>query len=230
MKERPILFSAEMVKAILAGRKTQTRRIFKGLTPPDCIGNHSCVVEDGVAKFHLNERLAMHEGEWTKCPYGKPGDRLWVRETWRTDASLDRKSPRLFTKWPVEYLADGCRLEHGATYGHTDGKPRPSIFMPRWASRITLEITGVRVERLQEISEEDAKAEGVDRACSDPYEIAAAESCDDPGYFSPTSYSEGFELAWNEINGKHASWASNPWVWVVEFRVEATGLQTVEAA
>lgn len=239
VKERPILFSSEMVKAILAGRKTQTRRIFKGLTPPDCIGNHSCVVEDGAAKFHLNERLAMHEGEWTKCPYGYPGDRLWVRETWRPVGPWECRDD----KATVQYRADG---EYRRRTGWpsefriktTDGadKWRPSIFMPRWASRITLEITDVRVERLQDISEADAIAEGVEPVVFTAQDIEDTPADTEEGqllrHLGPGQLTakSNFQVLWDEINGKRASWASNPWVWVVEFRVEATGLPTVEAA
>lgn len=209
MGEHPILFSGEMVRAILEGRKTQTRRIipyrehlghWKGWTP---------------------ERT----DHWVRMnPYGQIGDRLWVRETWRTDASLDRKSPRLFTKWPVEYQSDGCRLEHGAVYGHTDGKWRPSIFMPRWASRLTLEITGVRVEQLQSISEVDAVAEGIEIVSGDynrdDYTGCWRDYAKKQHYWN--SPIDSFHSAWDLINGKRASWKSNPWVWIVEFRKNET--------
>ena len=173
MKEQPILFSASMVRAILAGTKTQTRRIFKGHTPPDCPGDHSCRIEKGFAKFHLNGKIAMHGGEWTRCKW-LPGGRLWVRETWATSIACDDRPPSDMEKpgrgygWPVWYAADGAvntrrsdPVPQGGPGFTTMGKCRPSIFMPRWASRLTLEITGVRVERLKDISNEDCFAEGL---------------------------------------------------------------------
>ena len=197
-QEKPILFSAPMVRAILEGRKTQTRRIFKGMIPPECAGIHSCAVDDGIAKFHLNGQIAMHEGEWTKTPYGKPGDRLWVRETWAQVGTQGTLSGY------VRYKAD----EQKAVGAYGSQKWRPSIFMPRSASRITLEITGVRVERLQEITEADAIAEGV-FPCDAP-------ACVDEHH--PGRHQCAFEDLWDVINGELASWTSNPWVWVVSFK------------
>lgn len=215
MTERPILFSAPMVRAILDGSKTQTRRVAsKPVRHPD-LGNlytPGAMVLEGEPQ-HVIERA---------CPYGQPGDRLWVRESWRTAASLDHLSPNAVADkcldagyrkpWaPLLYDADGCRnsewLGFGSHPGTADpGKGRPSIHMPRWASRITLEITGVRVERLQDINEHDAAAEGV--ATWAPGALSPEGQSADP--------SDQFRWLWCSING-HDSWSANPWVWVIEF-------------
>lgn len=201
MKERPILFSAPMVRATLGGSKTQTRRIVK--PQPDIVSNSGKLA---VAYTPDDERLGRL-GKNIPCPYGLLGNRLWVRETWRTDASLNDKAPHCFAGWPVRYEADGTVLKHGAFYGLIDGKTRVSIHMPRWASRIQLDIVGVRVERLQDISEADAKAEG----CQVPSIIYP----DEPR--NSYCYAEQFRLLWESLNGP-GSWDANPWVWVIEFR------------
>ena len=168
MKERPIIFNGDMVRAILDGRKTQERRPIK--PQPIWVGDPSVPfrTKDADPKGII------------RCPYGAPGDRLWVRETWRMDA----------VNIGAEYRATiSALMEHVAPW-------TPSIHMPRWASRITLEITAVRVQRVQDITEEDALAEGMvplDR--STPREM--------------------FAEVWQSIYG---NWPANPWVWVVEFR------------
>lgn len=206
MKERPILFSGEMVRAILDGRKTQTRRVVNP-QPRDsqlieeCAGREWMVVKNGrptcaTGVWDTRERAYQQQ---IKSPYGAPGDRLWVRETFSGANSVDKLPPREWNPvaWncPIWYWADG-----DPTYGDWS-RPRPSIHMPRWASRITLEITGVRVEPLKEITVSDAIAEGYDGSIADPV---------DP---SIQWYSE----LWNRINGAD-SWNSDPWVWVLEFR------------
>src|SRR5262245_50360133 len=143
MKERPILFSGEMVKAILDGRKTQTRRLIM----------HQGRPLDDFAFYEVDgDEVRTESGKQLKCKYGQPGDRLWVRETWR-----------VFGGHQYEYQQHQPSVLYRADFDLFDeeGAWRPSIFMPRWASRITLEITKVRVERLDGISEEDAMAEGV---------------------------------------------------------------------
>jgi hypothetical protein len=209
MKERPILFSGEMVKAILAGNKTQTRRVIK------VRGKYSC----GEPSVHseLNGELKVWKPErvdysgFVECPYGQPGDLLWVRETWATSIACDDRPPSDMEKagrgygWPVWYAADGMvntrradPVPQGGIGFTTMGKCRPSIFMPRWASRITLEIESVRVERLQDISEEDAISEGVE-------------------HVQPLiSAKEKYQELWESINGK-GSWDENPWLWVIQF-------------
>lgn len=217
-KERPILFSGPMVRAILEGRKTVTRRVlkrqpepgdenkaFREAVPPSEAGNWSNrETWDGVPQQWVEGDT---EYDWWKCPYGKSTDRLWVRETFNCD---DYRYP---ADAPIEELTeslifradhdDHCRcFEEGVTW-------RPSIFMPRWASRITLEMASVRVERLLEITEQDAKAEGV--------EIRDILYPDEPQ--SAYSYVEQFKLLWDSINAKRGySWDSNPWVWRIEFQ------------
>lgn len=186
VKERPILFSAPMVRAILAGDKTQTRRIAKDVRHPD-LGN---VYAPGALVL---EREPQHVIE-RACPYGRPGDRLWVRETW----GYNPDHPGM--PWHACYRADP-----GMEY---DGiKWKPSIHMPRAACRIKLEITDVRVERLQDISDFDAEDEGT--------RIWAAEVQKNGNKFS--SIRSAWQAMWESINGSD-SWQANPWVWVVEFR------------
>jgi hypothetical protein len=205
MKERPILMSSPMVRAILDGRKTQTRRIVKPqpkrgwhVEPFNCLHNGPSV---------LYARPSCLAGEFTtavRCPYGAPGDRLWVRETFgRTNPGGE--------DGVYYYRADGRNPDS------LGGKPfdfdlawTPSIHMPRAASRITLEVTGVRVERLQEISDADAIAEG---APGYDEEVDAPPPDTDHEW----SYRASFQKLWNGINGD-GSWDANPWVWVVEFR------------
>ena len=167
MNERPIIFSAPMVRAILEGQKTQTRRILKGST------EHK--------ELHKNSK-----GWGEICPYGKRGDKLWVREIWAKMQS-----------GVVAYRAD--------INGEEKLKWKPSIYMPRAASRITLQITDVRVERLQDISEADAIAEG----------CVAEEGDEEDGFLFKAS--DQYALLWEEINGE-GSWDKNPWVWVIEFK------------
>lgn len=198
MKERPILFSSAMVRALLDGRKTQTRRVLK-------VPNHPAVADwvldsefRATARAHSEEVARQYVTTFpygrVRCKYGKPGDRLWVRETrWRSGG----------------YAAtDKARYENCGKVA--------AIHMPRWASRITLEVTGVRVERLQAISEADAKAEGVE-----PYRCPQADALMNAvgGGMKPIPYTSGFANLWNEVNGKTYPWSSNCWVWVVEFKV-----------
>jgi hypothetical protein len=179
MKERPILFSAPMVRALLDGSKTQTRRVAK-------LTDAAHVKEPrGHRRWHPGDPAAS-----LACPYGQPGDRLWVRETW-IDASSALHSC-------VIYRADGNDQACGQPW-------KPSIFMPRWASRITLEITAVRCERLQDISEADAMADGA------PWTPCTYEHPD------WTPYRLGYCKLWESINGPD-SWSANPWVWVIEFK------------
>ena len=184
-KERPILFSGPMVRAILDGRKTQTRRVAKPLD--------------------------------ITCPYGSPGDRLWVRETWTPDHAA------FYPHFPVCYRA-GFGPEYERKNGHVwsseqnawfPWKWRPSIHMPRWASRITLEITGVRVERLNDISEEDAIAEGIHQFAA--LSLWGNDPKGTPAKLVGGNPQEAFALLWESINGE-GSWALNPWVWVIEFK------------
>ena len=210
-KERPILLNDEMVRAILDGRKTQTRRVAKNVHLDSryrakwkAVRKHTEVSIDTPAAM-LGE----------VCPYGQPGDRLWVREAWQGPLVPWNRAPELFEdsrpfECPeyCEYRADGGTAP---VFMNADDEERqgwrPSIHMPRWASRITLEITDVRVERLQDISEEDAKAEGV----MGEKEAAAADL---QWYDKPR---RAFRFLWQSINGPD-SWGANPWVWVIEFK------------
>lgn len=197
MKERPIPFSAPMVRAILDGTKTQTRRVVKGWA-----------LEWLAPGMFTPEYVANPENK--ACPYGQPGDRLWVREAWRAPSSCDHLPPRsIGDSEAVRFMADETV---GADPGF--GKGRPGMFMPRWASRITLEVTGVRVERLQDISEADAISEGVtpkwEPGCSGRLMEAL-------GGFSFKPAASAYADLWEQINGPDA-WDANPWVWVVEFK------------
>lgn len=192
VKERPILFSAPMVCALRAGRKTQTRRVVKGL-PAESFEEVGRDVLTG--EFHFVKGAL---GYTRACPYGDPRDRLWVRET---HAVVDRE---VIYRADIPDLKEEESVVRGARRRGTKVDPwTPSIHMPRWASRINLEITEVRVERLQEISEADALAEGARQ-----YEDK------DPDY----GYAGWYRSLWEEINGPE-SWAANPWVWVVSFKL-----------
>ena len=192
MKERPILFSAPMVRALLAGTKTQTRRIVKArdLEWMD--------VQQGLREPDNAER----------CPYGQPGDRLWVREAWRAELTWETTKPSgIPDEAALWYEADDQPRNNGRGTKFK-GKLRSSIHMPRDASRITLEITSVHVERLQEIDIADAQAEGV----SD----TGAFILDGEGNEQGGPIAE-YAVLWDQINGP-GSWEENPWVWVIEFK------------
>ena len=206
VRERPILFSGPMVKAILEGRKTMTRRVVKPQPEDDIDGARlrACApMRRGSYEFVGNPTLSP-PCEISLRPFAFPGDRLWVRETmffhdtcgWRYSAdnaavSLHKDSPHVSAMYSWAHHSDvgigGCCR---------------SIHMPRWASRLTLEVVRVRVERLQEISEQDAQAEGAE------YDSLGGAR----------GYRDCFEIGWNHINGKRAPWASNPWVWALTFR------------
>lgn len=208
MKERPILFSAPMVRALLAGTKTQTRRVVKGL--PATAGpfqRFQKFSNDNTIHAGFDSNVRDGAGEmcfhFIRCPYGQPGDRLWVRESgyW----ALDQKD------------ADLTVYRATADMQGQDVKWMSPLFMPRWASRILLEVTAVRVERLQEISEVDAKAEGIRLVA--PAEQVAGEHRDlwEHGKAVTCHPVRAYKHLWTSINGP-GSWDANPWVWVVEFR------------
>lgn len=206
MKERPILFSAPMVRAILDGRKTQTRRVVKP-QPVDGDTIQPCgYPQDGF----IVGRPRDSENAWRniRCPYGGPGDRLWVRETWAAPHSADHFRPA--------HIPHGARIHYAATEDRGGLLWRPSIHMPRWASRITLEIVSVRVERLQEISAKDVLAEGaVLRAHDDQFGHNPVSAFDGCVYLDLKSL---WARGWDSINANRAPWESNPWVWAIEFR------------
>ena len=193
MKERPILFNGSMVRALLAGTKTQTRRVMK---PQPRRVDGGVPFGDAPQWAHAEPGTAM-----MRCPYGQRGDRLWVRETFQ----------RFTDDGETLYKADPAGLEAMNELmrdEYIEARWRPSIHMPRWASRITLEITSVRVERLQDIDISAAQAEGV----SDTGPLILDSAGNEQG--GPIAE---YAVLWEQINGP-GSWDANPWVWVVEFR------------
>ncbi|HGM7619223.1 TPA: hypothetical protein ACKQJA_006404 [Pseudomonas aeruginosa] len=192
-RERPILFNEQMVRAILEGRKTVTRRVMK--PQPDFLGS---MVDPNTPFKTLDAGLHAR----ITCPYGEPGDRLWVREAWAADAQVDAIAPRDLSQGePIWYPADFSVRQTGCSM-ISKGRGRPSIHMPRWASRVLLEITAVRVERLQDITPNQCIAEGAwrekDKELGRGQEAIAA-----------------FVDLWRSTGG---DWDANPWVWVVEFK------------
>lgn len=246
MKERSILFSALMVRALLDGSKTQTRRVMK---PQPDIRNGQ--VWTGLMGWRpLYKELRHPSLKSLICPYGQPSDRLWVREAWRCVWSNAERKPFLQYKENGEFMepTDGQMHNRMAKYlpdgtESTKTPYRPSIHMPRWASRITLEVTNIRVERLQDISEEDAWAEGIGEkgkplaalfnVCMNfPKLNIARLAADAPSLFgfgddrkTPTDYEKvtwtngrgAYAALWESINGP-GSWDSNPYVWAVTFK------------
>lgn len=231
MKERPILFSGAMVRAILEGRKTQTRRVvkwkpreegmnlnFSGLV----LGNYSTGnAESGWVLRSRGAGGCWNDRTWpAHCPYGKPGDRLWVRETWQCVKEI--KGQR-FTCRPEFPLPANRWIEYFATPRADEPAPtwRPSIHMPRRASRISLDVVSRRVERLNEITEEDAVAEGIESANSLRWPGKNVwknyiKDLDDEWVEWFEDPKESYRSLWESINGR-GSWGENPWVWVVEF-------------
>ncbi|WP_395275112.1 hypothetical protein V1577_20235 [Enterobacter bugandensis] len=199
MTERGMIFNGEMVRAILDGRKTQTRRIIK-----DCT-----VGRDPISKFiQIGKKFIGCYPEDVPelirecCPYGVPGDRIWVRETW-AEAGASAPDLKLYrANYPAHVPAHYENVPPAE-----DVRWTPSIHMPRWASRILLEITDVRVEQLNDISEEDARSEGISGS-------------------SARDVKEAYAALWRSIYGSD-SWRANPWVWVIEFkRIEGDGHAT----
>lgn len=190
MSEKPILFSGEMVRAILAGRKTQTRRTVK---KQPITGDVKPTKDNGIWSSQTDRSVVSYFA----CPYGQPGDRLWIKETFRLSESNDCAC----------YEPCGCKVGvpiYRATANmereeKTDPPWKPSIFMPRKYSRITLEIEAVRADRLQSITDADAIAEGCCGVSSTQFGVP------------------NFRYVWESING-HESWKANPWVWVVTFK------------
>lgn len=205
-RERPILFGAPMVRAILEGRKTVTRRALKlqPISQPE-------PTDSGTWEIYRADELAGT----IRCPYGQPGDRLWVRETWQgplvsseemeADPSWHKDATRYQDPAHCAYRASGDSCEYVDPDDNFHCRWRPSIHMPRWASRILLEVTAVRVERLESISFDQARAEGY------PKEREAETGGSDMDAWL------WFRSIWEEINGA-GSYEATPWVWCVEFR------------
>lgn len=259
MAERPILFSAPMVQAILEGRKTQTRRIVKPMPGLQSAWlsqeTLNSVPHGGMSgggwQMHHPRAGTHHMGVdvehnspfgWIRCPYGVPGDRLWVRETWGS-ADQFYQSHENETPSVVAYRADLAAIQWDAEpprkipkydleqWNWDTIRWRPSIHMPRWASRLTLEVVSVRVERLRDIGEDDARAEGLEGITKDggltiKYGIPDRDGfpgTDDLGWpwrDWDADPRKACRTLWEHINGA-GSWDANPWVWVVEFKVLA---------
>lgn len=208
MKERPILFSGEMVRAILEGRKTQTRRVIKPQPHPDV--NVCTVRPDGLHTYQDRPSGRYHildKPDGARCPYVRPGDLLWVRETWQAQNLSGQwwhevpRAERELYNWSI--------IDRAECEDREPKPPRwiPSIFMPRWASRLTLKVTAVRVERVCSITRIDAQKEGIDicPCCKGYHDLMCR--CRDR-----------FRKLWDSINAKRGfGWDANPWVWVVEF-------------
>lgn len=213
-KEYPIIFNEWSINRILAGEKSQTRRIVKSL--PDNV--------EYVEQLAGSSEWVCHVGNATHkigdCPYGQPGDSLWVREAFRLPAGYDEMGPAdVIREMGCEvwrYEADG--EEHGPKWKYpnektfTWGKYRHNRYMPRELCRLRLRVEDVRVERIQDISQSDARAEGVTKTVVDSRGVAW--NSDRIG--RDGTYRMGFKLLWNDIHGDGA-WEENSWVWVIEF-------------
>jgi hypothetical protein len=199
MADKPILFSAPMISALMTSNKTQTRRVLKHGWAPE---NRIVSLPDGPNK---GLRVVPHAA----------GDRLWVREAWRTGAGFDDLPPRNVPKGAhIAFEADADRAR-------MTGKLRPGMFMPRWASRLTLIVENVKIERLQDISAADSIAEGVECAtCA----AIKASACGGKGCFASLA---AFRDLWNSINGPGA-WEANPWVSAYTFRVIRANIDQVQ--
>lgn len=243
MKARPALFSTPMVGELLADQKGQTRRVlkmprrFKHWVPSFVGCNERTEIIEGGLHIEPAGPAVTEDNEYTydvlPCPYGVYGDRLWVREAWVTERRFDKRPPRRVPKTArIHHLADGPAPEWAGRYRH-------ARFMPLWVSRLLLEVIGVRVERLQEISEEDAVAEGIRAVVHEGWsawdpetqgypefsveptpEYVAKHKLESVRHHKPTVIAtarERFRQLWEAINGA-GSWDENPWVWAVSFR------------
>ena len=231
MKERPILMNAEMVRATLDGRKTQTRRVVKK-QPSGSKWKSTIDLLGKIAKAIFIHDVDKDSAisRTVKCPYGKVGDRLWVRETWQPCGPWDcldgmhirLKADRSLFK-PLNPPSPFLLENDGRDGLGKDGKQkwRPSIFMPRWASRINLEITDIRVERVQDIDEMGALEEGTPTEYFKKVHGTYKESHQTTtGEFISGSARDAFSRLWDSINAARGySWESNPWVWVIDFKV-----------
>ena len=218
MKERPILFSGEMVKAILDGIKTQTRRVIKNQPIIGPSLSEESLLRSRPMRRVKYEYMGNSDGnEISLKPFAFPGDQLWVKESFALSRTWDDRKPGDILPDPgVEYKAGGTSLGNNVDRLVDRGKWRPSIFMPRWASRITLEVKDIRVERLQKINESDARAEGL-RIPVD--EKGHALICvTHPRPVDGIGFKAEFASLWEQINSKRGyGWEVNPFVWVVEF-------------
>lgn len=212
-----------MVRALLAGTKTQTRRVVKPQPAHPQFGKRHMLASDDEGIELFLHSATLHTA--IRSPYGKPGDRLWVRESWMPDPPID--DTWASTEWA------GCRdgkiagvperfqhpafCNYAASWLHGDVRWTPSIHMPRWASRILLDVAGLRVERLQDISEADAIAEGIETNAAWPGGFYRNYALPEEGDVRALPPRDSYRSLWETINGA-GSWDANPWVWVVEFR------------
>jgi len=230
MKERPIIFTGDSPKKILAGTKTMTRRVFKkwqvpklldGISHIDYYGKaaYMSIVKKGIYRFaafgDTEEKCLEQLIEYGGCPYGKIGSKLWVREAWNAGECADKLKPSEL--WPSFWLEDNG----GLWYKSDDtipkspiskkGKNRSPLFLPKWASRIKIEITNIKAEKIQEISEEDSIKEGC---------VSTAVLTEDRSDYTGLFAVEKFNDLWNTIHGKKGcSWRINPLVWAIEFKL-----------
>lgn len=233
MSERPIIFNSESVKAILDGRKTQTRRVikpqpeyvcFNARTNINIIGSHDnvCVVESSPIHFTQYPETAFvyyknNKAGILDCPYGQVGDLLWVRETICHFGNMFSGGSNFALIRYKDAVSREIYFKNNPPselwWYKTELVWKPSIFMPRWASRITLEITNIRVEKLQDISTADVYCEGFTQGIyAKPGNV---------GWVAHADCEEAFEEAWDSLNAKRGySWESNPRVWVIEFKVK----------
>ena len=245
MKERPIIFTGEMIRAILDGRKTQTRRVMKYQPPEPPEIKSATMTPDGNGVY-IDSVGGNRSRFCVRCPYGVPGDRLWVREThWQFGEYRHYDVPGASQKYldsingwhciptasrdTIQYCADGEldkeRHESKKGYDNCYWRKRPSIHMPRRASRITLEVTDVRVERVQGISREDARAEGIteylhEMRFADESKVPCLDAVELHDGWRNQSDVGNFQRLWDGINAKRGfGWNVNPWVWVVGFKV-----------
>jgi len=226
IKERPIVFTEESVRAILAGRKTQTRRVIKPV--PDGVGNKKGILTPFVYKeveiFNKNfqlEKLTHHPKNGQrlikeiKCPYGIPGDRLWIKEPWRTEeleSGLDGARFRADNYFQVIKNTMEASEAWADAHHKGNGLWRSSRFMPRWASRVLLEVANIRVQRVQDISIDEVDAEGWPGAPDQITDEIRYSNQVDQGFY-------WFSHLWDKINAKRGyGWDVNPWVWAVEFK------------
>lgn len=226
---RPLLLRPHLVRATLDGIKTQTRRVVVP-QPPAWVDRYDrsadplhwlpsgVYVRDPSGVLGRGSIAARGTGMPVRCPYGQPGDRLWVRETWASIYERTDKSPG------VIYLADGPEYLPATRRGHNwtreigRGHWKPSIHMPRWACRLVLEVTDIRIERLQAISHDDALAEGIDTS-----DIRTSWEVRERDARIP------FARGWDAINARRGyGWDADPWVWVVSYRVHRTGAGAAE--
>lgn len=229
VKDTGMIFQPESVRAIIEGNKTQTRRVIKPQPHKNVARFVRSLARAGwLEEYDNGDPLGIFTGgkpvTWTqtgkpyRCPYGDAGDHVWVREAWMPKNWDSDKEymlagcPDAATHPSETYLGSPTRAIYKASYNDAIGDPgkwRNSMYMPRWASRITLEITNVRVERLQEISGRDVLAEGIDNGSSNPAMGVRWENMQ----------RMAFEEQWNNLNAKRGySWESNPWCWCISFR------------